>query len=110
MTARLRLVAPNSEKRTVAVRRLPNDSSRAREHLPPQEVKRLIDAARTNKDGPRDGLMILLAYQHGLRASELVGLDWSQLDLKSHVLHVRRAKDGTNGTHPLSGEALRGLR
>jgi integrase len=54
--------------------------------------------------------MVLMAYRHGLRASELVDLRWEQVDLKSAVLHVRRVKQGSPATHPLTGEELRALR
>jgi len=54
--------------------------------------------------------MILLAYRHGLRASELVGLRWDQVDFELAVLQVRRAKAGTPATHPLTGRELRALR
>jgi type 1 fimbriae regulatory protein FimB/type 1 fimbriae regulatory protein FimE len=54
--------------------------------------------------------MILLAFRHGLRASELVDLHWDQVDFNSAVLHVRRVKKGTASTHPLTGRELRALR
>jgi integrase len=54
--------------------------------------------------------MILLAFRHGLRASELVDLRWEQADFETGVLHVRRAKAGTPATHPLTGRELRALR
>jgi len=38
--------------------------------------------------------MILSAYRHGLRASELCNLRWDQIDLGSGRLHVPRAKGG----------------
>ncbi len=48
---------------------------------------------------------------HGLRAAELVDLRWDQIDFgKPAVLHVRRLKNGTPATHPLSGRELRDLR
>jgi site-specific recombinase XerC len=34
--------------------------------------------------------MVLLAFRHGLRASELVDLRWEQVDLENAILHVRR--------------------
>jgi integrase len=67
-------------------------------------------AARQNRHGHRDSTMILIAYRHGLRASELVGLRWDQVDFNSAVLHVRRVKQGTPSVHPLSGSELRALR
>jgi type 1 fimbriae regulatory protein FimB/type 1 fimbriae regulatory protein FimE len=54
--------------------------------------------------------MILIAYRHGLRASEVCGLRWDQIDLNSGRLHVRRAKGGIDNVHPLSGREIRALR
>ena len=90
--------------------RPPNRELRTREHLTPSEVERLIEAAKDNRQGHRDATMILLAYRHGLRASELVDLRWEQIDLDQTVLHVRRVKNGTPATHPLTGRELRALR
>ena len=54
--------------------------------------------------------MILLAYRHGLRVSELIALRWEQVDLKQGLLYVKRKKNGTPSTHPLFGPELRALR
>jgi type 1 fimbriae regulatory protein FimE len=54
--------------------------------------------------------MLLLAYRHGLRVSELVSVRWDQVDLKHGLLHVKRLKNGTPSTHPLRGPELRALR
>ena len=111
--AHLKLVAPNTEKRTVATpRRKPNKELRTREYLTDAEVAKLTEAAKGNRYGHRDSTMILLAYRHGLRVSELVDLRWDQIDFTSRpaVLHVRRAKRGTPSTHPLHGDELRALR
>src|SRR5262245_37559029 len=87
----LRLVPPTHEKRTVGVpRRLPNGKYRQREYLTPTEVERLMKAAGKNRQGHRDATMILVCYRHGLRVSELVSLDWSQIDFTAANLHVRR--------------------
>ena len=78
MKPRLRIVAPDVEKRTVAPRRKPNSAYRKREHLTEAEVERLIKAAKDNRWGHRDATMVLVAYRHGLRAAELVDLRWDQ--------------------------------
>jgi hypothetical protein len=70
---RLRLVSPATVKRTVMPRRRPNAELRRREHLTEAEVERLMEAAKGNRWGHRDAAMVLVAYRHGLRASELVG-------------------------------------
>ena len=108
--SKLRLVRPTTEKRTVTPRRRPNAELRTREHLTEREVERLIEAAKANRHGHRDATMVLLAYRHGLRASELVDLRWDQVDFNRAVLHVRRVKQGTPATHPLTGLEMRALR
>jgi type 1 fimbriae regulatory protein FimB/type 1 fimbriae regulatory protein FimE len=71
---------PTTENRTL--RRLPNASYRPREYLTENEVERLIETARKRgRNGARDAAAILLAYRHGLRASELCSLKWAQIDL-----------------------------
>jgi integrase len=107
---RLRLVAPTTENRTVTPRRSKNGALRTREHLTIDEVEQLIEAARTNRHGHRDALMVLLAFRHGLRAAEVCDLRWEQVDFKTASLHVRRLNNGTPGTHPLTGRELRALR
>ncbi len=106
----LRLVAPATEKRTVTPRRRRNGDLRTREYLTEAEVERLMKAATGNRHGHRDATMILVAYRHGLRVSELVDLRWDQVDFRTSALHVRRVKQGTPSTHPIVGDELRALR
>jgi type 1 fimbriae regulatory protein FimB/type 1 fimbriae regulatory protein FimE len=54
--------------------------------------------------------MILLAYRHGLRVSELITLRWDQLDLDQGFFHVRRRKRGLPSAHPLAAGEIRALR
>lgn len=60
--------------------------------------------------GHRDATMILLAYRHGLRVSELTALRWDHLDLQVGLFHVSRMKRGTASVHPLRGPEIRALR
>jgi len=106
----LKLVDPTIKNRAVTPTRLANSKYRKREHLTPTEVERLIEAAKDNRHGHRDATMILVAFRHGLRASELCGLEWSQVDFTSATLHVRRAKNGKPATHPIRGDEMRALR
>jgi integrase len=73
---RLRLVTPTTENRTVTPRREKNGTLRTREHLTIDEVERLIEAAKNNRYGRRDALMVLLAFRHGLCAGEICDLRW----------------------------------
>jgi integrase len=110
MAAHLKLVAPTSKNQNLTPRRRPNREIRTREHLTIEEVERLMEAAKTNRNGHRDATMVLLAFRHALRAAEIVDLRWDQIDFNSAVLHVRRVKSGTPSTHPLTGRELRALR
>src|SRR6516164_1166671 len=59
-----------------------NSSVRTREYLTTAEIERLMAAARkSSRYGHRDATMILIGYRHGLRASELCDLQWSQVEL-----------------------------
>ena len=107
--------APSIENGQV-VRGLPpkrrkNADVRSREHLTADEVERLIAAAgKVGRHGHRDATLLMIAYRHGLRVSELTALRWDQIDMKAGLLHVRRMKNGTPSTHPLRGPEIRALR
>jgi integrase len=106
----LRLVTSAAVNRTVRPKRPPNADLRTREYLTEAEVERLMNAARRNRWGHRDATMVLVAYRHGLRSSEVADLRWEQVDFRTATLHVRRVKQGTPSTHPVLGDALRALR
>ncbi len=95
----------------VPPKRVPNKTLRDREHLTPNEVELVIDTAKKQgRYGHRDASMILLAYRHGLRISELIALQWSQIDLSQGHIYVKRRKNGIPTTHPLFGPEIRALR
>ena len=106
----LKLLVPDAENRTVNRGRQPNSAYRTREYLTPAEVDKLMKAVKDNRWGHRNSTMVLVAYRHGLRASELVDLRWDQIDFDGALLHVRRVKQGTPATHPIRGDELRALR
>ena len=88
-----------------------NRDVRSREHLLPDEVDALIkEAGNVGRHRLRDRALILVAYRHGLRVSELVGLKWDQFDLKRGQVHINRLKNGSASTHPIEGDELRLLR
>jgi integrase len=106
----LKLVAPATVPRTVTPTRPPNADLRTREYLTEAEVEWLMAVAKGNSWGQRDATMVLVAYRHRLRASELVDLRWDEVDFRTATLRVRRVKHGTPSTHPIVGEELRALR
>jgi type 1 fimbriae regulatory protein FimB/type 1 fimbriae regulatory protein FimE len=76
-----------------------------------KEVGRLGKACRGGRYAHRDATLILIAFRHGLRASEICDLEWSQVEFgRSACLHVRRKKNGKPCVHPLRGDEIRALR
>lgn len=97
--------------RTAPPPKIPNLKKRSREHLFPTEVTAMIAAAKkVGRHGLRDSTLILMAYRHGLRVSELVALRWEQIDFTAGTIYISRLKNGASSTHPLRGVELRALR
>jgi integrase len=67
--------------------------------LSPQELLDLLKAAR--KRSTWDWAMILLAYRHGLRASEVCGLKLADMDLEAGSISVRRLNGSLHTIQPL---------
>ena len=81
-----------------------------RKHLVSAEVHKLIAATKGSRNEARDRCLLLLMFRHGLRVSEACGLQLSQLDIESRVLHVQRLKKGLSTTHPLRTDELRTIK
>jgi site-specific recombinase XerD len=109
---RKRRTRPTAVNGTVPPRRVLNSDVRPREYLTPKEVERLIAAAkaRARRYGLRDATMILVAFRHGLRVTELCSLTWDQIDFSQGLIHVRRAKSGIPSVQQIVGEEMRALR
>ncbi|MCY7348122.1 MAG: tyrosine-type recombinase/integrase, partial [Pyrinomonadaceae bacterium] len=58
--------------------------------LTESEMKKFLDAARQSRHGVRNFCLLLTAYRHGLRVSELVDIRFNDLDLETGRLFVRR--------------------
>ena len=70
----LKLVSPNIVNGTVPPKRPTNGKLRAREYLTEIEIDRLIWATKHGgRYAQRDATLILIAFRHGLRASEIAG-------------------------------------
>ena len=67
--------------------------------LTQDEIFKVLKAA---SNSPRDLAMILLAFRHGMRASEITGLELKDLDLKSGEIIIRRLKGSLKTTQPLA--------
>jgi type 1 fimbriae regulatory protein FimB len=76
-------------------------------HLEPHEVLSVLRAAKAK--GARQWAMIVVAYKHGMRASEVCNLRLDDLDMKNGSIVVERLKGSLRTTQALTehrGEPL----
>jgi len=95
-------VKKKREKQTV--------DNHSKDFLTEAEMKRFLDAARHGRYDARNYAMMLMAYRHGLRVSELVDLRLKDLDLETGRLYVRRKKGSLSTHQPIEGDELCALR
>jgi site-specific recombinase XerD len=74
--------------------------------LTQDEMRRLLDAI----DSKRDYAIFLLAYRHGLRASEVGMLQMDDLNLKQYRLRIQRLKHSLPGIYPLQADEVKALK
>jgi type 1 fimbriae regulatory protein FimE len=72
-----------------------------RRFLTAKEVQAMMLAARHGPTGDRDYCLILLAFRHGMRISELLALQYCDLDLIEGRINISRLKNGFSTIHPL---------
>jgi integrase len=84
----VQLRPPQSELSTVRGGRKPNSAFRSREYLTEAEIEALRKAARGNRNPVRDELLVVLAFRHALRVSELVALTVEQFELRAATVHI----------------------
>jgi len=68
-------------------------------YLTPDEILRVL---RVAKRSARDHAMILLAYRHGLRASEVCNMKLAQIDLKNRQIDIPRLKGSLRTVQPIA--------
>src|SRR5580658_9783960 len=84
-----------------------NTRKQAMTHLEPAEVRAVLKAAKAR--GAREWSMIVLAYKHGLRASEVCNIRLDDVDLKNGNISVERLKGSLRTTQAVTehrGEPL----
>ena len=91
--------------------RSPKSERRLPSILQPDEVRRLIEADPQDKTpaAARDRAIFETLYSSGLRVSELVGLDWRDIDEDLGMVMVRSGKGNKDRLVPLGEPALEAL-
>ena len=82
----------------------------AKNFLTTSEMKKFLEAARKGRHGVRDYCLMLTAYRHGLRVSELIDIRLKDLDFDSARIYVRRLKGSLSTHQPIEGDELRSIR
>ncbi len=73
----------------------------SRKYLTTSEIIGLLSATKTGRHRVRNFCMIMMAYRHGYRISELLSLEVSDIDIASRQIFVKRIKNGFSTIHPL---------
>ena len=81
-----------------------------RKHLTEREIDKLLAATKGGRNEARDRCLLLLMFRHGLRVSEACGMQLSQVDTESRVLHVVRLKGGLPTTQPLRANEIKAVK
>lgn len=78
------------------------------EHLPylsAEEVKKVFKAC----DNPRDKAVIMLMVDSGLSRSEVVALDWEDVDIQTGVVRIQHGKGGKSRSVVIGAKTRRAL-
>jgi type 1 fimbriae regulatory protein FimB len=74
--------------------------------LTQEELKRLFSVIKDK----RDKVLFLMAYRHGLRASEIGLLQRTDVDLKQGRITIHRLKASLSGIYPLQPDVIKLVR
>ncbi len=78
--------------------------------LTENEMKKFLESARQGRHSVRNHCLMLVAYRHGLRVSELIDIRLQDLDLETGRIYVRRLKGSLSTHQPTEGIELRAIR
>ena len=76
--------------------------------LTQNELKALLTKAKT--ESPRDYCMILLAYRHGLRATEACNISVESLDLEAQNIRCERGKGSISNWQQLADDEIKAIK
>src|SRR5262249_16267892 len=92
------------------VKSAPRTKRTGRDYLTPEEMSKFLEASKKGRHGVRDYAMMLMAYRHGLRATELTEMTLDQIDLKSAHFFCKRKKGSLDTHQTIDGDESRAIR
>lgn len=81
-----------------------------RRFLTKHEISALLSSTLEGANPERNHCLIMMAFIHGFRASELLRLKISDLDLRGRVLNVSRLKNGFSTQHPILNSEVKAIK
>ncbi|EDD5390494.1 tyrosine-type recombinase/integrase [Salmonella enterica subsp. enterica serovar Enteritidis] len=81
-----------------------------RKFLTQHEVSSMLTAVQKAPNPERNHCLIMMAFLHGFRVSELLSLQLSDMDLHSRIIQVTRMKNGFSTVHPLTTREIKSIR
>ena len=88
----------------------PQSRNRLKEYFTDAEMETLLAAAKRGRHGSRDYCLVLLAWRHGLRVTELVRLTVLDVNLDGREMQVRRLKGSRSTHHELKDDEVKALK
>src|SRR5580658_49228 len=86
-------------KQTRVERRSQAERSNSLKHLSEDELLDVFETAR--RRNPRDHALLIVCFQHALRASELISLRLGDIDWRNMEITIQRLKGSLKTTQPL---------
>ena len=100
-----RKAKPTVKQKVYGGSRKANDELRGKRHLTKSEIDQTCKAIRKGARHPdRDELMVLVAFVHGLRVSELLNIKWQHIRLNDHQISIKRLKNGIDNVHNIANK------
>jgi len=85
-----------------------NERQQTLQFLTQGELKALLDKAKTQS--PRDYAMVLLAYRHGLRATEVCTITVENIDLEAKNIRCERGKGSISNWQQLGDDEVKAIK
>ncbi|MGG7246449.1 tyrosine-type DNA invertase [Escherichia coli] len=82
----------------------------SRKFLTRHEIQAMLQSLSEGVHSERNYCLVMMAFIHGLRASELLSLRLSDLDMGEKIVLITRMKKGFSTVHPLTSDEIKGLR
>jgi len=86
--------------------KLPSSSNSRKRRLEPQEEIYLLRGINAHCRNPQISSIIKFALETAMRQSEILGLEWGDVNIQKRVARARDTKNGDNRLIPLSSKAI----